>query len=139
MQRVLVHVSAAALSAVLLLAILSVAASAEANPNNRGHHYGQLKHQKAAPPSTTVQNPGSNTSPSAAIGATQVTLPALKLLPTARTAAQIKPASHRSLDPWWWLVLLLVPALLALWLLSARRLALATAPPAKPQVAPQPA
>lgn len=146
MQRVLAHVLAAVFGSVLLLAVSSLAVYADANPANRGHHYGQLKHRQTqtpipAPNPNPNPNRGSSGAPAAAPQSLHaVTLPALKLVPVAQTSAQVKPAApHAPAFPWWWLVLVLPPALAALWLVAARRVGLALAPAAAAQAVPRPA
>jgi len=110
---------------------------ADANPNNHGHHYGQLKHRLAPPPVTnptpsSIPATTSATSPalhgrSSAPAAAQQATSALALpWPVLKAGALIKvdstPSSGES-----WLLLLILPALLAVWLLVFARAALAAA------------
>ena len=143
MQRVLAHVLAAVSMSLLVIAVTSTAVFAEANPNNRGHHYGQLKHQKVAPgnptpngpPQQTAVNPAPPASPALAIH-----LPVVKLAPVVQASAKINAVSRRApVDPWWWLVVLLPPALVGIWIVAARRLAVAASTAAKPEPVPSPA
>jgi hypothetical protein len=131
-------VKAAALSlltSVALILLTAVSVSAEANPANHGHHYGQLKHQAAPPPPVPAPPPAQITPPPA----TTVQPPPVSMPAPAKTsnagivaavvppAMEILPASQQPLvvkavkalpqhDPLWWLLLLLAATLAVLWL-----------------------
>jgi hypothetical protein len=108
--------------------------------SNPGHHYGQLKH-KTPPPSPNpnpnpnpnptpqpVTNPGggsgstsstyNNTSGLTDGGATSTIPVTVTLPPQDKTSARVAPDSlpQDALD---WLLLLLLPALLAVWVIAA--------------------
>jgi hypothetical protein len=131
----------AGLLAAVVACVLGLAPStvlADANPNNHGHHYGQLKHRLAPPP---VTNPPPSSQHIPAI--TSVTLTAGHRLGNAPAAAQqatslaipwpvLKAGALRKVDSTpssgeSWLLLLILPALLAVWLLVFARAALAAA------------
>lgn len=123
------------------------------NGDNNGHHYGQLKHHKLPPPNpgpgpTPVPNPppgvppttagggSAGTTGSGAGGASTIRLPQLNLIGLANVsfrahaqATNVKfsrlPVSGPADQEW--LVLLLLPALLAIWLLLFARATLAAA------------
>jgi hypothetical protein len=133
-------VKAAALSlltSVALILLTAVSVSAEANPANHGHHYGQLKHQAAPPPpvpapvpppaqitpppATTVQPPPvsmpapAKTSNAGIVAA--VVPPAMKILPASQQPLVVKAVKALPQhDPLWWLLLLLAATLAVLWL-----------------------
>lgn len=116
--------------AIVLIPLSSITALADANPNNHGHHYGQLKHRHPAPQPTpsafrptappivthlvgTVARgagsvPGSGAAQIAAPGDTGLVHVAAGSINLARTSAQP--------DPDWWLVLAFAVTLIALWL-----------------------
>jgi len=121
------------------ISITSPVVYADANPNNRGHHYGQLKHQRPAPvPPPPVpaasHNPSAGvpgvTHPNAVIEQTN-SLPASSgpVPPLPEIGGQTIPqraggAVQPFRDPNLWLVEALLPALLIVWLmlLAASRL-----------------
>lgn len=126
--------------------------------DNPGHHYGQNKHQQPAPtpapnpapapgpgPATNPQ-PASGVSFAArlatrqAAGAETLTLPsntvqivpiALQPLPRFTELSQAEPVAPLRVEEW--LLLLLLPALLAVWVIVFRRLALAAWRRARPR------
>lgn len=130
----------ASLSTVALMVFTTATAYADANPDNRGHHYGQLKHPKVFPPPTPspspspATNPGGQPAPTvhAAVAIT-VSKPApisisLSVGPIASPVAsgQIEPVA--GLTPLAgneddWLLLLILPSLIAVWLIAAVGLA----------------
>lgn len=112
--------------------------------DNPGHHYGQLKHREAPPPTTktpppsSTQTPPQATTPSGAghasgsssasdpaaptsAGAADppATVPVSNLQP-AHVTAKTAPPDRDRLS---WLVLLILPALLAVWLMVFARAA----------------
>ena len=142
MQRVSLNVFAAVVSSVLLLGFSSLAAYADfnpnPNPNNRGNHYGWFKRNQTptpAPAPAPAPAPlpgasgihGSSGRTHSGIGLAgavpQLNLRVLKLVPTRQTAdANVNPVQPPlGGDPWWWLILVLVPALAALWAIALRR------------------
>jgi hypothetical protein len=149
----------AAAVAVLSCASVSMPALvvfADANPDNRGHHYGQLKHQHppvpapqpppatAPPPAAVVPalvrpNPPAVLQPDVAIAQTNPPAVSIGVIPplpdlggqTApqKTAGAVQPFR----DPNLWVVEALLPALLILWLmlLAASRVLRKRTPAAK--------
>jgi hypothetical protein len=144
--------AAAAVSALAFaVATATIPVYADANPNNEGHHYGQLKHPKTQPvpsplpapspvpttnpPSTIVPTTivpavtaiiagGSNHGASSSDLASQLPLTAPTQIANPREGSvRTSPAQPTPLDSLWWLVLLILPALVATWLMSFRGLA----------------
>jgi hypothetical protein len=133
----------ASLSSLALVATSSITAFAAPNPNNRGHHYGQLKHHPvttptpapAPTPRPAVQPPPSvapavHTSRAVAVPVQQPA-PAPVAAPPVAIARPVTPVIQlaRAADPtgqYDWLLLLILPSLLAVWLIGvvglARRL-----------------
>lgn len=120
--------SAATVGVVLALAPLSALAY---NSNNHGHHYGQIKHQQTPPPNppAPVGNPQQTvTGPTAAVHhlttnvagqpKADVVAPPV-LLPVPIIIKAPKPSG----DGVSWLVLLILPSLLAVWLMVFARAA----------------
>jgi hypothetical protein len=115
----------------------SVAAFADADPDNHGHHYGQLKHRQTPPPAPAptpssapatlpTTPPAANTA--AASGTTttiiDIDIPSAVAAPIADS--QAKPIKLVASSPTPeggqpWLVLLLLPTLLAAWLMVFAR------------------
>jgi len=120
---------------------------ADANPDNEGHHYGQLKHPKhppvpnpsPSPAPTPVPTPLPSTNPLHTIvpSIEAVTAPVAPgtahssesvLVVPAVSPSPIRGQSRAALnqrapqDPLWWLVLVILPALLAIWLIVLKRL-----------------
>lgn len=114
--------------------------------NNPGHHYGQLKHQQPPPPvpnplptpaptrapvppqspAATAQ-PAGHPSPHAQSQPTSK-VPDLPATLPAQPSGQISVAAARPAgDGLWWLVLLVLPLLLVIWVLVFTRLALRAA------------
>ena len=107
--------------------------------SNPGHHYGQLKHKDAQtpppatsrPPATSSTPPGhvssglpsSDPAPAAGIPDLASTLPVSNVLPRQATA-KTPPVSR---DWTSWLILLILPALVAVWLMVFARAALTAA------------
>lgn len=133
----------ASLSTVALMVGTTATAYADANPFNRGHHYGQLKHPKAQPPPTPpTPAPTPNTGGQPASGPTPtvhqsvantVTTPASLAISTA-VAPSASPVASGIIEPVAalpgvagneddWLLLLILPALMAVWLIAAIGLA----------------
>lgn len=106
------------------------------NPNNHGHHYGQLKHQQP-PPHNPPPAPGGNPVPASGPtvnsqlltgGNAPAAQPATTTNPLpvsdpieAVSAAPAKNAGNS------WLLLLILPALLAVWLMVVGRGAVSVA------------
>lgn len=99
------------------------------NPNNHGHHYGQLKHQAAPAPNPPPAVQGSQVpAPGPTIASylsTGESAPALQPVTTIPLPAagpiesvSARPASNTGIS---WLVLLILPALLAVWLMVFAR------------------
>jgi len=112
---------------------------ADANPNNHGHHYGQLKHPKhppvATPTPTAASNPAATplptnspgivTSPGPGAGAGAAAKAVTSPKPDIKTP--LAPVAFRTPvpnDPWWWLLLAILPTLVAVWLIVFRRIVL---------------
>ena len=130
---------AAALAGFLALALLPVSGlsvSADANPSNHGHHYGQLKHRAGPPPPPTVTPPTTNAPPPPAGGPggaqnptgadTSMPLPRLEvklILPRVPMGEVniVRAVPERDSNLWWLLVVLVI-ALAALWIFAALQL-----------------
>lgn len=112
--------------------VTSLVVYADANPNNHGHHYGQLKHQRPPvpapqPPPATKPNPPAvvpivshtnvaiaQTSPPPVSNGVTLPLPGF----AGQTAPQRAGAAvHPYRDPNLWIVEALLPALLIVWLI----------------------
>jgi hypothetical protein len=143
LKLVSLHVPATGLLASLLfLAVSTIPVYADANPNNHGHHYGQLKHPKASPvpiPSPApIPTPASTPAPvnhPAIVPASDGAAPALASTvpgPVSSPAPVTKVPVADKLravpavvpDPVWWLLLTILPLLFAAWLIAFRRLML---------------
>ncbi|HET7421841.1 MAG TPA: hypothetical protein VFL27_15785 [Candidatus Dormibacteraeota bacterium] len=114
-------------------------AYADANPNNRGHHYGQQKHQHPAPTPAPTPAPQPSAHPTPAIVPPQSTVTQPAITPAAHQPAAAptpavtvpSPVSNRAritepvapagADDW--LLLLVLPTLIAVWLIAALGLA----------------
>lgn len=126
-------------SAFFVVAALALApATAIAyNPNNHGHHYGQLKHQQPPPPPNPPPAPSGNPVPASGPtanshlltgGSAPSTLPVTTNPPPVTTnplpvsdpieAVSAPPAKDAGTS---WLLLLILPALLAVWLMVVGR------------------
>lgn len=152
MRHVAARVAACAvMTAVAMVLFSAIAVYAKSDPdnpngshdgllNNPGHHYGQLKHQSppATPPpvATPLQIPvapllSNALHPATASQPSAVTGPQLSpRIPHLRLTFRILPAEEFTLadqqpaiDGLWWLLLLILPLLLAIWVLVATRLA----------------
>lgn len=119
--------------AFLAFALAPTAVLAKANPNNHGHHYGQLKHHHRTPAPPPV--PPASAAPKSAPGATTLARPAPKAatvlppvavpLPGELVPAPMPPARGLAIpfrDRNLWLVVALLPSLIVIWLLVAGRL-----------------
>jgi hypothetical protein len=106
--------------------------------DNPGHHYGQHKHQPPvtapSPPPQPRSTPGpvtqppagsvaitASSRPAAAAGASSPDL-ALGLPAATHPADNVAFANPTPQDPLWWVVLLILPALLAVWMIVAGRM-----------------
>ncbi len=122
----------------VLIPMSSLVVYADANPNNHGHHYGQLKHQHPpvpqpppapapAPPPAPKAKPSTitpavshlitavvpaATSPDS--GSPSDLVPVGGAVPTPQRVVAAVPAFH---DPTLWVVQALLPALLIVWLI----------------------
>jgi hypothetical protein len=131
----------ASMSSLALVAASNISAFAAPDPDNHGHHYGQLKHHQVTPPPSPVPVPTphpvaqptpnvapvAHTAPAANVSA----VPAPASTPPDPIASPVTPVivlnqasgSEGQLE---WLLLLILPSLLALWLIAlvglARRL-----------------
>lgn len=101
------------------------------NGNNHGHHYGQLKHRAQPPP-----QPGSGLSAAVQTAAAGASGPVAKANQSLQApvpekalpgAPPVRLASARSRDDLGWLILLVLPLLVAIWLLVFARGAIAFA------------
>ena len=142
MKRVSLDVAATGVVTSLAFIVLSaVPVYADANPNNHGHHYGQLKHSKASPAPILTPNPvptpASTPAPvrhqaivpvsQGANPAAGSTLPAPVSSPEPVTkvpVAEKLKTSPAVPDPAWWMLLTILPLLFAAWLIAFRRLLL---------------
>lgn len=142
LKRVSPYVAATCLLASLLFFIVSaIPVYADANPNNHGHHYGQLKHPKNPPVPIHSSNPASTPAPHShpatvpvAQGAdpapgSSLLSPAGSLVPVIKApAAKMPSAFHAAMpDPLWWLPITILPLLFAAWLIAFRRVMLGAA------------
>jgi hypothetical protein len=116
----------------------SVAAFADADPDNHGHHYGQLKHRQTPPPppaptplsapaTLPTTPPAANTAAASGATTTIIDIPSVVAAPISDS--QAKPIKLVASSPTPeggqpWLVLLLLPALLAAWLMVFTRAAI---------------
>jgi hypothetical protein len=125
----------ASLSSLALVAASSITVSAAPNPNNHGHHYGQLKHPKVTtpPPPVPAPTPHPVATPSAVplihtpqagiVSAVPIQQPApaskapdtvaSPLAPVIRLSQAAEPAGQYD-----WLLLVILPTLLAIWLIA---------------------
>jgi hypothetical protein len=138
LKRVSANVAVAGvLTSLGLFLITAAPVFADANPNNHGHHYGQIKHPKPVPVPTPspapapalVPAPASAPAPShpgivsASPAAAPVQLPANGLIPVSNVpVAQPRTAysTPAAGNPLWWLLLTILPALFAAWLIAFR-------------------
>jgi hypothetical protein len=133
----------ASLSSLALVAASNISAFAAPNPNNHGHHYGQLKHQRVTPPPVPTPKPTANpivrpTTSAAPVsqtprtgngGAAPVEQPVStqpnSIVSPVAPVIRIEPAAV-SAGQFEWLLLLILPSLIAVWLIAlvglARRL-----------------
>jgi hypothetical protein len=130
----------ASLSSLALVAASNITAFAAPNPNNHGHHYGQLKHHQVTspPPPVPVPTPHPVAQPTPNVAPVVHTAPAANLSVPAPASTTPDPitspvtpvivlnqaaGSDGQLE---WLLLLILPSLLAVWLIAfvglARRL-----------------
>jgi hypothetical protein len=141
---------------VLALALGTLPVYADANPDNEGHHYGQLKHPKHPP--VPVPTPAPVPTPPPSTDPIQTIVPSIKPV----TAPGVPGAAHNGIesalqvpvvgspikgqsraaaslparqDPLWWLVLVILPTLLAIWLIALKRLTGRPAPAPREQEA----
>jgi len=142
LKRVSPYVAATCLLTSLLFLIVSaIPVYADANPNNHGHHYGQLKHPKNPPVPIPSSNPASTPAPHShaatvpvaqgadpAPGSSSLS-PASSLVPVIKAPAAKMPSAFRAAmpDPLWWLPITILPLLFAAWLIAFRRVMLGAA------------
>jgi hypothetical protein len=147
MNRIAAHVFAALVLASLAAVLMSASVFAKENPGhhfgpccNAGHHYGQLKHPKTPTPTPNpnpnpnpnptprpVTHPGSGggstvtisaTKPDLTDGGTTTLIPVTLTLPVEHQAGgpiQRAALPTNALD---WLILLILPLLLAVWVIA---------------------
>lgn len=123
--------TASTLVAMLLIPLSSVTAHADANPNNRGHHYGQLKHHRhGPPPPAPAPTPGVTHGLSGTFLASGTAADAnkdLALIPAALVwtfkfgAVGIEQPSPAQ-DAGWWPAMAVAASLALLWLAVATML-----------------
>jgi len=106
---------------------------------NPGHHYGQYKHEPpvTAPSPQPQSTPGpvmqratdgqgvtAVTSPSAPVATAGSSIPDLPtvLPPGTHPSDNVAFATPTGQDPLWWVILLILPALLAVWVIVAGRI-----------------
>lgn len=136
--------AAASLSSLALVAASNTIAFAAPNPDNHGHHYGQLKHHPLTSPPPPVPTPTPHPvvqptpnvapvvpTPRAVNVAAPLEQPAPVSAPPATTVTPVVPVIELnqavdSAGQYDWLLLLILPSLLAVWLIAfaglARRL-----------------
>jgi hypothetical protein len=125
-------VRAAALSlltSVALILLSAVSVSADANPANHGHHYGQVKHRGAPPPQAQVPPATTTPPPSAALNhgveaITSAMSPVAETrpaMPQTQAVKIVRAVPQR--DQLWWLLLVLAATLAVLWLFVSVQLA----------------
>lgn len=116
--------SAAIVAACLALAPAGALAY---NPGNHGHHYGQLKHQQTPPPPSIVPPvvgpaPAVGGAIATTMGQISAAVPPVAELPLPEAAPVISVAADRpNGDGVSWLVLLILPGLVAVWLIVFAR------------------
>lgn len=126
----------ASLSSLALVAASNITAFAAPDPDNHGHHYGQLKHHPvASPPPVTVPTPHPIVQPAPTVApvvhptgagivnAVPVQQPAPVSTPPEAITSPVAPVSqlNQAADPASqldWLLLLILPSLLAVWLIA---------------------
>jgi hypothetical protein len=119
------------LTSVALILLSAVSVSAEANPANNGHHYGQVKHRGTPPPPPPAQVPPVTTTPppaaalnhgveaiTSAMSPVAETRPAM---PQTQAVKIVRAVPQR--DQLWWLLLVLASTLAVLWLFVSVQLA----------------
>jgi hypothetical protein len=148
----------ASLSSLALVAVSNTIAFAAPDPDNHGHHYGQLKHPKVTsppPPVPTptphpVVQPTPNVAPVVHTPAGRIISagPVLQPAPVSASPDPIVPVApvielNRATDSagqYDWLLVLILPLLLAVWLIAfvglARRLSGASKKALQVQTAP---
>ncbi|HEV2139806.1 MAG TPA: hypothetical protein VGT01_01335 [Candidatus Dormibacteraeota bacterium] len=147
---------------VFLAFVAATPAYAAPDPDNHGHHYGQLKHPKQHPTPTPAPIPtphptpapvstpapvaspaptfkpitSGTTQPAAASPATTLPVATPSLAPAVQKPAVVKTTPRLPVpgDPLWWLVLAILPALAAILLIALRGIVLRTARPATKSV-----
>ncbi len=126
----------ASLSSLALVAASNITAFAAPDPDNHGHHYGQLKHHPVtSPPPVPVPTPHPvvqpapsvapviHTPPAGIVNAMPVQQPAPVSTPPEAIASPVAPLIqvNQAADPagqFDWLLLLILPSLLAVWLIA---------------------
>lgn len=126
----------ASLSSLALVAASNITAFAAPDPDNHGHHYGQLKHHPvASPPPVPVPTPRPVVQPTPAVApvvhptgagivnAVPVQQPAPVSTPPEAITSPVAPVIqlNQAADPASqldWLLLLILPSLLAVWLIA---------------------
>jgi hypothetical protein len=145
----------ASLSSLALVAASSISAFAAPNPNNHGHHYGQLKHRRVTSPPAPVPvptpHPVAQPTPNVvpvvhtSLAANVSAVPAPVLTPPDTIASPLTPVIELNQAAGYagqleWLLLLILPSLLAVWLIAlvglARRLSRARNNATQVQTAP---
>jgi hypothetical protein len=148
----------ASVSSLALVAASNITAFAAPDPDNHGHHYGQLKHQPvASPPPVPVPTPHPVVQPAptvapvihvpgaGVVNAVPVQQPAPVFTPPEAVTSPVAPViqlnqaadAASQLD---WLLLLILPSLLAVWLIAlvglGRKLSVARRKSLRVQTAP---
>ena len=109
--------------------------------SNPGHHYGQYKHQppvtapspqpQQQPTPQPVTHPGAGGQGSSAVASPSAPAPTagpsvpdlpIALPPATHPSGAISFANAEAQDAFWWLILLILPALLAVWVIVAGRI-----------------
>jgi hypothetical protein len=142
MQRVFAQVTTAFVVASAAVLLLSVSAFAGDNPGhhygkygNPGHHYGQLKHKTPPPTQNPTSDPATGHSSGAGGssnggGLTNTSLVDVKITVIVPALPALLRAQGGSVDSGLapgggldWLILVILPALMAVWLVAFTRLA----------------
>ena len=126
----------ASLSSVALVAASNITAFAAPDPDNHGHHYGQLKHHRVAssPPAPVptpqpIVQPAPTVAPvvhpagAGIVNVVPVQKPAPASNPPEAITSPVAPViqlnqAADSASPLDWLLLLILPSLLAVWLIA---------------------
>lgn len=140
-MQISIRIAAAASLSSLALVAGSTIAFAAPNPDNHGHHYGQLKHHRVTSPPPAVPTPTPlpivQPTPNVAplihtpVAGSVAAVPAVQPAPVSAQPDPIESVApvielNQAVDSagqYDWLLLLILPSLLAVWLIAAVGLA----------------